>query len=300
MASSLVLKRVGRVAQYQSKLRFLSALSPIVSSNNFKSSDNRIDDQYDGNPIQGFQSREHEFYQARSQDIEVRSSEDLEKEAKDYEDNTTDTFKQERKKLGLDKYENMSSVSLRGVMQSNVPEPFNPHGRNPTHLNMPGGGVKMQEKYVSSNMQRVHPSKQYSTNAKSHDYEKMQCPQGVQGLDCEQYKLWLKNCQQYDLDCGKQIDDFHSNRKTLAEIFKEQEKLIYEVVSKNPAFKNEQIHHDYHQNMQGVQGLHGCDYYKQWLENCSHYKINNGGKSGMVEKQKRHYSTSSGGSHEWN
>jgi len=57
------------------------------------------------------------------------------------------------------------------------------------------------------------------------------CPQGVQGDDCMQYKLWLENCYRYGIeDCIDQFENFAAGRKTLQQIFAEQEKEIRDVV----------------------------------------------------------------------
>lgn len=53
------------------------------------------------------------------------------------------------------------------------------------------------------------------------------CPQGVQGDDCMQYKMWLENCYRYGIsDCIDQFEHFTAGRKTLQQIFAEQEKEI--------------------------------------------------------------------------
>jgi len=59
------------------------------------------------------------------------------------------------------------------------------------------------------------------------------CPQGVQGDDCVQYKIWLENCYRYGIeDCVSQYDDFLAGRKSLQQIFTEQEKEIKDVAEK--------------------------------------------------------------------
>lgn len=128
-------------------------------------------------------------------------------------------------------YERSSSVSLYSVMQSNVPEPFQAGSGTPTHLNMPGGGQTQQHKYISGKMQGVHPSRQYSTTPGLKDVHSV-TPQGVQGFECTQFRLWLQNCQTYNLDCEQQLADLKSGRKTLAEIFEMQEEEIKSVVNK--------------------------------------------------------------------
>ena len=249
----------------------------------------------------------------------------------------------------LEKYGRLSSVvSLRSCMQSNVPEPFNPHGRNPTHLNMPGGGVKLQDKFVSGELIRLHPRRQFSTQSclfmsqaaeeiEPKSYADLPCPQGVQGYDCIRFKLWLQNCQRFNMDCDQQIDDFQSGRKTLAQIFEEQEIQIKSVAAKQRKEVEMFVDHqgvqseefarvdrwvdDFGPSAQGIQGSE-CHQFKEWLKNCISY--NNIGdcnrqlddlKSGrktlnqifreqeeMIKSRayvpRRQYCTSHGGSHE--
>lgn len=59
------------------------------------------------------------------------------------------------------------------------------------------------------------------------------CPQGVQGDDCVQFKLWLENCHRFGLhECMQQLQGFQSGRVTLAQIFAEQDAMIREVVQR--------------------------------------------------------------------
>ena len=159
-----------------------------------------------------------------------------------------------------EQYNSSGGVSLSGVMQSNVPEPFQSSIRGtPTHMNMPGGGSTRGDKYLAGHIKDVHPSRQYSTSAAmsaKHEsdnlytpYSDMQglqgpieaptvnvlahlenpCPQGVQGEDCANFKLWLNNCIRFGLsDCNDNLAAFRAGRKSLPEIFAEQEKLIQE------------------------------------------------------------------------
>lgn len=272
---------------------FLRASSSKSSNNDFSA----VEEQYEGSVLQGFQSREHEFYHARSHDIMPRTAEELESEGHGVKEANEQVLK-EAQKEELEKYERLSSVSLRSVMQSNVPEPFNPHGRNPTHLNMPGGGVKLQEKYLSGNLQKVHPSRQFSTSARACSqaadtqneisYSDLPCPQGVQGYECIRFKLWLQNCQRHDLNCDQMIEDFQSGRKTLAEIFAEQEEIIKSVAEsyKNPTgdlagheglqsvefARVENWLGDRSPCVQGVQGSE-CEQFRLWLHNCGQYNL---------------------------
>lgn len=54
------------------------------------------------------------------------------------------------------------------------------------------------------------------------------CPQSVQGAECDKFKLWLENCARYGsiADCEAQLQGFTSGRKTLSEIFAEQQEQI--------------------------------------------------------------------------
>jgi hypothetical protein len=53
------------------------------------------------------------------------------------------------------------------------------------------------------------------------------CPQGIQGEDCEQFKVWLGNCSKYGINnCAEQLQAVYEDRKTLPEIFREQEEII--------------------------------------------------------------------------
>lgn len=54
---------------------------------------------------------------------------------------------------------NMSqNISLSGVMQTNVPEPFTTQGTSPVHLNMPGGSLSQGQKYLSEWRHSTHES----------------------------------------------------------------------------------------------------------------------------------------------
>ena len=93
-------------------------------------------------------------------------------------------------------------------------------------------------------MQGLPPSRKYGTSAsvaqpKSVLDSQPPCPQGVQGEDCEIFKVWLQNCQRYGLaNCDEQYDGLVSGRKTLQEIFHEQDLIIKEVAMQ---YKNRNI-----------------------------------------------------------
>lgn len=57
-------------------------------------------------------------------------------------------------------------------------------------------------------------------------------PQGIQGDECVQFKLWLENCHRFGIsgECEQQLNSIKSGRKTLAQIFQEQDMLIRQIV----------------------------------------------------------------------
>lgn len=58
------------------------------------------------------------------------------------------------------------------------------------------------------------------------------CPQGIQGDDCVRFKLWLENCHKFDLkECDEQLESVQSGRKTLKQVFYEQENMIKSIVN---------------------------------------------------------------------
>ncbi|CAL1541350.1 unnamed protein product [Lymnaea stagnalis] len=78
------------------------------------------------------------------------------------------------------------------------------------------------------------------------------CPQGIQGDDCDNYKLWLHNCRRYGLaNCNEQLQGIQSGRKTLSEVLEEQEKLIADISQQYRAANN---HRNAHDSFQGSQG----------------------------------------------
>ncbi|XP_005094566.1 uncharacterized protein LOC101861348 [Aplysia californica] len=113
------------------------------------------------------------------------------------------------------------------------------------------------------------------------------CPQGIQGDDCDNFKLWLESCRRYGLaNCEEQLQGIQTGRKTLAEVLAEQDKLIAEIAQKyRAAQKNDQTG-----NAQGIQpefsafpkvdepcpqGIQGddCVRFKLWLENCYRFGL---------------------------
>lgn len=200
--------------------------------------------------VQGYQWREHEFS----------------KLSNEYVDSTPEAILSKAKSNEC--YQQISNVSLYSTMQTNVPYPYT---SKPGHLNMPGGTVKLRDKFTSSSLHDIHPAKikfdgvrqfssfsrmqsksqqkVYSYGVGANDVQGVQgplcsiedqtvksniqdnpCPQGIQGSDCEKFKLWLENCTKYSfLNCNDQLQDLKDGRKTLAQIFEEQEKTISDV-----------------------------------------------------------------------
>lgn len=194
-------------------------------------------------------------------------------------------------------------VSLNGHMQSTVPEPTQAGtvmAGYESYLNMPGGTYKLMDKYVSSSVQAYHPSRHFSTSSKSHVSQQGAqnskfvedfilsdpSPQGIQGDNCVSFKLWMENCQRYNLpNCDEQLESLSKGRKTLAQVFQEQQEIIRLVAEsykqkqtqKMASETNAQGQQDYFGYSfefspedpcpQGLQG-DDCANYKVWAHNC--------------------------------
>ena len=159
-------------------------------------------------------------------------------------------------------------------------------------------GSRLMNKYLSFKKQTI-PVRHFSSatrlfgsqqGAQAYVYEDMGkeddvCPQGIQGDECVQFKLWLENCQRYHLpNCDEQAHAIETGRKTLAEVFQEQQEIIREVADKYKKKQTELGAHD-----QGIQdspyvcdfdlsapcpqGLQGsdCDNFKLWMYNCHQF-----------------------------
>lgn len=199
-----------------------------------------------------------------------------------------------------------SHVSLHGCMQSTVPQPLNTSNCSSgysSYLNMPGGGGRLLDKYLSGSNQACHPSRNFTTS--SHQQASQQgaqdikfdedeylvdpTPQGIQGDNCVQFKLWMENCQRYNLpNCDEQLESIKSGRKTLAQVFREQQEIIRLVAENYRKSQQEsKMQMDSETNAQGQQdyfaysyehslsdpcpqGLQGenCANYKVWEHNC--------------------------------
>lgn len=202
-----------------------------------------------------------------------------------------------------------SHVSLHGCMQSTVPTPQRDSGSSSgygSYLNMPGGGGKLMDKYLSNGNQLSHPSRQLSTSAQmlttqqdtvTHDWDENELrtdpsPQGVQGDNCVSFRLWMENCQRYNLpNCDEQMEALQVGRKTLSQVFLEQQEIIRLVAE---SYKKKQIesglansseqsddggqgyfkyNFEFEEDVPCPQGLQGddCATYKAWTRNCKTY-----------------------------
>lgn len=66
-------------------------------------------------------------------------------------------------------------------------------------------------------------------------------PQGIQGDECVQFKLWLENCHRFGItgECEQQLNSIKYGRKTLAQIFQEQDTLIRQIVQEYKSGKSQ-------------------------------------------------------------
>ena len=57
------------------------------------------------------------------------------------------------------------------------------------------------------------------------------CPQGLQGDDCANYRVWSHNCRAMGFgDCADKIQSVRSGQKTVQDLFEEQDALIRKIV----------------------------------------------------------------------
>lgn len=200
-------------------------------------------------------------------------------------------------------YSCSKSINLHGCMQTNVPNPYAvqsgylveqlDHG---TPQNMPGNGKKLYQKYVSGGRNDINYHKQsfhtsiqrhlQAANVPSHDsdnafLERDPSPQGIQGDDCVQHKLWMETCLRYGLpNCDEQYQSIQSGRKTLAQVFAEQEEMVRNVAESYrkhnigkpiPLDVDRKALVDMH-TPEGIQG-DNCVQFRLWLENCNRFGI---------------------------
>ncbi|CAH1779190.1 unnamed protein product, partial [Owenia fusiformis] len=119
--------------------------------------------------LEGYQANTHEFSPSHQQDILSNSNRvTLNREINDMTPGVAggdQSDQQQNSDLYVSLYDSKTYVSLYGVMQSNVPEPYQPpetsnqaetHGHGESHLQMPSGGVVMGDKFMSSHRMDTH------------------------------------------------------------------------------------------------------------------------------------------------
>jgi hypothetical protein len=186
-------------------------------------------------------------------------------------------------------------------MQDTVPHPYF-HRAVPgygSHFSMPDSGYRALDKFTSVSMQSFHPSRHFSTSP-SHqgsaqgstlievDEDSLMTdpsPQGIQGDNCINFKLWMENCQRYNLpNCDEQLESIRAGRKTLSQVFLEQQEIIRRVAedyrkqqtaSKQSAssaqgLQDSSYYFEFNTDDPCPQGLQGdsCADYKVWAYNC--------------------------------
>ncbi|GFN95252.1 protein fam210b [Plakobranchus ocellatus] len=144
------------------------------------------------------------------------------------------------------------------------------------------GGV-----YIAQIDQGIKNALRLASTAKvvdPHDVEADVSPQGIQGDDCVNFKLWQENCRRYGLpNCDQQLQGIQSGRKTLSQVLAEQEKLIADIAREYRATMQSDgrqgVQDDYTDMPdisapcpQGIQG-DDCARFKLWLENCHKFGV---------------------------
>lgn len=181
--------------------------------------------------VQSAQSREHEFSTWRAQDtVDVQVNDVSGLEAKDM------AASAEVVDCHAQHYDESCRVSLHSVMQSNVPEPY--LKSNPTHLNMPGSGSNQRHKVASGHQTSLFDSQRCTLHTSAVALIAKPTPtisinegippaaQGIQGDECVMYRLFMENCHRYNMDCDEMLEGIQTGRRTLAQVFAEQEEAI--------------------------------------------------------------------------
>ncbi|CAH1779188.1 unnamed protein product [Owenia fusiformis] len=266
--------------------------------------------------LEGHQANEHEFSPSHQQDILNNSNRvTLNTEINDMTPGVAggdQSGQQQNSDNHVPLYDSKTYVSLYGVMQSNVPEPYQPpetsnqaetHGHGESHLQMPSGGVVMGDKFMSSHRMDTHatthitnPKRKFSSSVAhrsaitTHDTLEMQVdsPQGIQGEDDVRFKIWMENCSRFGFaNCFDHLQGVQSGSKTLHEIFAEQDELIREAAERYRASTSTQdqkldnpltkaMLSGEHPYPQGIQGdPDECINLKLWMENCIRYGFTN-------------------------
>lgn len=136
-------------------------------------------------------------------------------------------------------------------------------------------------------------------------------PQGIQGDDCVNFRLWMESCRRYGLPgCDEQANHIVSGRKTISQVFQEQDQIIRDIARNYSQVRKSSAPVDSEASRQGVQegygycatvdssdscvqgvqgldilhslinvaspqGIQGdeCVQFKLWLENCHRFGI---------------------------
>lgn len=177
------------------------------------------------------------------------------------------------------------SLNLHGCMQSNVPQPFHTnvaHYESP--YNLPGNGRLQLQKYVNDAVSDTHPSRKYHTSSQLHaavpKVDESVAPQGIQGEGCT-LELWMESCMRYKLpNCKEELQNLKEGRKTLSQVFTDQEELIKEIAESYKDFRGKNAYVRLNLKPieadtpcpQGVQG-DDCVRFQLWLENCQRFSF---------------------------
>ncbi|GAB1602062.1 hypothetical protein Ahia01_000484900 [Argonauta hians] len=162
-------------------------------------------------------------------------------------------------------------VSLHSAMQSNVPKPYsapNEKSSFPTHHNMPGGGVKGQQRFVYGGLHNTHPSKQrreanypvkfaVPVSAKG---EQEAATNYVSGVLEKTNQEWFDPATSSNL--GNDVDSSDETGMNERHIWRNvagSEEVDLSAGTSSP---------------EGVQGK-DCAYFDQWMENCVRLGLNN-------------------------
>ncbi|KAK3586529.1 hypothetical protein CHS0354_035065 [Potamilus streckersoni] len=185
-------------------------------------------------------------------------------------------------------------IGMSSCTESNVPYPAGPFDAITGYSNycIFGAGRRRVNKYLYAGVHATHPSRHFSTSGPSMSQggQPLQymdtsapTPQGIQGDQCVSFKLWLENCVRYGLpSCDEQLHDINSGRKTLAQVFAEQQELIKEVAEKyrrgevkSKAAADGMLKSTISEHSPSTQGIQGdeCVRYKLWLENCRRFEF---------------------------
>lgn len=185
----------------------------------------------------------------------------------------------------VDAFNCSGNLNLHGCMQSNVPEPFSTtHEQYESPCNLPGNGRLLMQKYINGAVSLSHPNRQFHTGKQQYSVAQTLLsddapdPQGIQGDDCT-LDLWMETCLRFNLpNCQEQLANIQEGRKTLSEVFAEQEAVLRQIAENYKSKKRETTSNteiedlNYHPSPQGIQG-DDCVRYQLWLENCQRFSF---------------------------